>query len=397
MKVDYLIVGSGLSGAVIARKLHDLGYRVLIVERRSHVGGNVHDHINEHGIRIHTYGPHYFRTSSEKIWSFVNQFSSFYRYEACLKSFVDGAFEQWPIAQSYLLRTVGKDWTPSFIGEAKNFEEASLAMMPKVVYEKFVKGYSEKQWGVAAASLDSGLAGRFDVRLDDEPRLKTQKYQGIPTQGYAHFTQKLIEGIPLWLNFDYLKDKNAVQVNNLTVFTGPIDEYFNFDLGRLHYRGQNRTHQFIADHDFVLPTGQVNYPAVSDGPHVRTLEWKHMMPAHETAHIRGTTITTETPFTPEVPDLYEYPFPDAMNRILYESYKAKADAVPNLLVCGRLGEYKYFDMDQAIARAFVLTNRILALRQISAIEATVGVTSKILDGFIRSDTESHGEAAEASR
>nr|MBA3915107.1 NAD(P)-binding protein [Terriglobales bacterium] len=196
-RADYVIVGSGLTGGTIARLLTEAGRDVVVLERRSHVGGNVHDHRHPSGVRIHTYGPHYFRTNSDDLWEWVNRFGDFYKFEAVVKSLVDGEIENWPIAGSYIARTVGREWKPSFTGTATNFEEASLKMMPELVYRKFVKGYSEKQWGVKAHELAADLAKRFDVREDDEPRLMRHKYQGIPREGYAGFTQNLLKGIPV--------------------------------------------------------------------------------------------------------------------------------------------------------------------------------------------------------
>ena len=197
--VDYLLVGSGLTGAVIARTLADAGREVLVLERRSYVGGNVHDHVHPCGVRIHTYGPHYFRTHRDDIWEFVTRFAEFYRYEACLKTLVDGRHENWPIAASYIRRTLGETWSPDFEGEPRNFEEACLSMMPRLIYEKFVKGYTEKQWGVPASALSPGLAGRFDVRLDDDPRLKRHKHQGLPLCGYAGLMRNMLAGVPVML------------------------------------------------------------------------------------------------------------------------------------------------------------------------------------------------------
>jgi len=359
-QVDYLIVGSGLTGAVIARALKDAGRDVLIVDRRDHPGGNVHDHKHASGVRVHTYGPHYFRTNSDRIWDFVTHFAEFYSYEASLKTLVDGKHENWPIAASYIAKHIGVDWKPQFTGTPTNFEDAALSLMPQAVYEKFIKEYNEKQWGVPARTLSADLCKRFDVRADDEPRLKPNcKHQGIPRLGYAHLMQEMIKGVPLRLNFDYLNHKDEVQARRLAVFTGPIDAWFDYELGRLKYRGQKREHRYVKDAEFAQPCGQVNTPMHAQGPSIRTLEWKHMMPAEEAKAIQGTVLTTETPYSPDDPGGYEYPFPDDQNAALYKRYRKMADDQPGVLVCGRLGEYRYFDMDQAVARAMLLAERIL--------------------------------------
>ncbi len=366
MVFDYLVVGTGLTGAVIARRLHDAGRSVLVVDRRSHIGGNVHDFAHPSGIRIHTYGPHYFRTSSEKIWQFVTSFADFYTYEACLKSYVDGQVENWPIAGSYITRLFPQGWSPAFSGTPRNFEEASLATMPRAIYEKFIRGYTEKQWGVPARDLDAGLAGRFDVRYDDEPRLKRHRYQGLPLNGYAEFMNKMLRGIPVMLNVDYRTEQHELRPKKLLIYTGPIDEFFNYRLGKLKYRGQKRFHEYYPDVDYIQCTGQVNYPSQESGAHVRVLEWKHMMPPSYAGRIRGTVLSREEPFSPLDSADYEYPFPDQSNAELYARYRRDASQLSNVLICGRLGEYRYFDMDQAIGRAMMLVERILATTRLDA-------------------------------
>jgi UDP-galactopyranose mutase len=371
MLVDYLIVGSGLTGATIARTLADQGREVLVLERRRHLGGNMHDQVHESGIRIHTYGPHYFRTSSERIWRFVRRFGDFHRFEAILMSHVDGRLEHWPIQAEYIERTIGPDWRPAHCGPAANFEEASLAMMPQAIYTKFVRGYTAKQWGVDPKTLAAELAGRFDVRRDGDARLKSSTHQGVPTAGYSELMRRMLDGIRVVGEVDYLKARSQFTARKLVVFTGPVDEYFGFDLGKLAYRGQRRRHEFLPQMAWHQPVPQVNYPDPAV-PHVRILEWKHMMEPRSAAGIAGTVLTWETPYSPADPSHYEYPFPDESNRRLYLKYRERAEADPRLLVCGRLGEFRYFDMDQAIGRALMIAERILRgdeAPRLSAVEA----------------------------
>lgn len=359
-EVDYVVVGGGLTGSVIARMLADKGRDVIVLDRRNHAGGNVHDHVHESGIRIHTYGPHYFRTSSDRIWEFVNRFASFNTYRAIVKSLVDEAHENWPIAASYIRRAIGENWVPEFRGQPTNFEEAALSLMPRSVYERFVKEYNEKQWGVPARELSAGLCKRFDVRENDDPHLTPRAtYQGIPSDGYAAMMNRMLEGIEVILNCDYTDCRNDFRARRMLVFTGPIDQYFAFDLGRLAYRGQQRVHRYFRDASVIQPCGQVNNPSHAGGRHIRTLEWKHMMPASQRALITGTVLTEETPYSPTDVAAYEYPFPDEKNDRLYRRYRERAESLSSVLICGRLGEYRYIDMDQAIARAMILADRIL--------------------------------------
>jgi UDP-galactopyranose mutase len=357
--VDAVIVGSGLTGSVIGRTLHDAGLTVSILERRSHLGGNVHDYTHDCGVRVHSYGPHYFRTNSPRIWSFVNRFARFRRFEARLKTDVDGRLENWPIAASAIRRIAGENWKPEFSGIPANFEQACLAKMPRIIYEKFVLRYTEKQWGVPAWTLAASLAHRFDVRDDDETRLSRHAYQGIPEAGYAAFIHELVRGIPVILNHDYLKHRKLWARSKKTVFTGPIDEFFGFDLGKLKYRAQQRENEYVQVASFAQPCVQVNNPTRAGGHHIRTIEWKHLATEHENRLVKGTLLTRETAYSPDNPDEYEYPFPDADTAALYSKYAKRARNIPNLLICGRLGEYTYYDMDQAIARAALLAQRVI--------------------------------------
>jgi UDP-galactopyranose mutase len=358
LQVDFLIVGSGLTGATIARTLADAGCEVLVLERRNHVGGNVHDHLHSSGVRIHTYGPHYFRTNSKEIWRYVHRFADFFRYEAIVKTLIGRTLEQWPITAQYIEREIG-EWKLSQQGTPANFEEACLALMPRLIYEKFVKGYTEKQWGRAATSLSAKLASRFSVQRDDDPRFSRHKHQGIPRGGYTEFMRQMLQGIPVVLNCDYLSMRETFRARQMLVFTGAIDEFFSYDMGKLDYRAQSRQHVFVEGVPYVQSCGQVNNPSPAHGAYIRTLEWKHMMPPEEAAGVRGTVITRESPYSPQNSDHYEYPFPDERNQVLYEAYRSRIAGDHRLMICGRLGEYRYFDMDQAIGRALRLSRRIL--------------------------------------
>jgi len=360
MQYEFLVVGAGLTGAVIARMLTDAGKRVLVLDRRPFVGGNLYDYVHESGIRIQAYGPHYFRTNDKDLWIFVNRFAVFHKFEAKLMSWVDGQYVNWPVLASYIQRLVGHQWAPEFRGIPANFEQASLAMMPRLVYEKLIKEYTEKQWGVPAKMLSADLSRRFDVRDDGETRLVRHRYQGIPTEGYAAFVQKMLAGVPFILNCDYLSNRTSFSPTSLTIYTGPVDEYFEFDLGRLQYRGQRRNHEYLPDiAKFALPCVQVNNPSAENGLHIRTVEWKYLMPKKYAERVRGTVLTRETPYSPAAPEDYEYPFPDEANRRLYQTYRERVRATKRLCVCGRLGDYRYYDMDQAISRAQMISTKIL--------------------------------------
>jgi UDP-galactopyranose mutase len=395
MKVDYVVVGSGLTGSVIARLLKDAGKQVLVVEKRAHVGGLVYDESHPSGIRLHTYGPHLLRTSSDYIWKFLNSFGSFYKHECIVHTLVDGNYMGWPVSKQSINKIAGPEWKPAFRGKPGNFEEACLTIMPQIAYNKFVKGYTEKQWGKPADSLSIELARRFSVRQDDDPRFKLEKHQGFPVDGYAKLMTKLLSGIPVILNCDYLRHRSEIQANRLLIFTGPIDEFFDFKFGKLAYRGQRRRHTYFPDIDYLQPSEQVNNPDPAT-PHIRSLEWKYIMPEEYRSRIKGTLITEETPYTPENPLSYEYPFPDELNRTLYLRYKDLLHAVPGVLICGRLGEYRYLDMDHAVERAMTYADRIIGAAELteslySIIESCDNYQLELTELLNFANKEQHGD------
>jgi UDP-galactopyranose mutase len=231
--------------------------------------------------------------------------------------------------------------------------------MPSEIYEMFIKGYTEKQWGVKATGLNKDLAVRITINKGTENALTpNHRWNALPVQGYTEMVRGIIGDIPVKLNYDYLQHRDKVKANKFLIFTGPIDEFFNYKFGKLKYRGQSRKIEYLPGVTNYQPCIQVNYPDPKD-PRIRTIEWKHLLPAEKRETIKGTVLTHETPFTPEESWQYEYPFPDKVNQNLYQQYKAEAEKLTNTLICGRLGEYRYYDMDQAIGRAMSLTGKIL--------------------------------------
>jgi len=370
IKADFIIVGSGLTGSTIARILADHKQRVIILERKDHIAGNVYDYKHESGAMIHKYGPHYFRCGSQKIWNFVNRFSSFYNWSAELRSKINDEYLNWPVQQSYIEKIAGNEWD-LFKGEPKNFEEACLAKMPYQLYELFIKDYTEKQWGVKCTELDKELANRITINKSNVNTLTpNHKWNALPRNGYTKMIRNMLSGINVITEFDYLENRENIIANKLLVFTGPIDEFFGYKYGKLKYRSQNRTVEYLSNVEQYQPYIQVNYPNASE-PRIRTIEWKHLMHEDDKKNVKGTLLTHEIPFTPETPHQYEYPFPDKANKVLYEKYRRETEALKNVLICGRLGEYKYYDMNQAIGRAMNFASEILKNFEIIETERTV--------------------------
>ena len=364
--VDYLIVGSGLTGSTIARRLADAGREVLILERRAHIGGNVHDTLHSSGVRVHTYGPHYFRCLSPRIWEFVNRFSMFRPYEAQVKILVDGIYEDWPVHRQTVQRYL--DWVPpQSKRRPRNFEEACLRKLPPQVYHAMIEGYTRRQWGVEPHRLGAELAQRIRINGDHQHSLTPQhRYQALPTLGYAGWMEAMTGGIPCLRGVDYLQQRDQFRARKLLVFTGSMDEFFGFDEGQLAYRGQRRRLVFYPDRNSFQPCVQVNHPEADEFAPLRTIEWKYLLPPKQQQFVEGTVVTQEFPFSPSNPDAFEYPVPDLLNKALSHRYRARAALTPNLLLCGRLGEYRYYDMDQAIGRALHLADGILGVSQTPA-------------------------------
>lgn len=362
---DYLIVGSGLFGAVFAHKMKQAGKSCLVLERRPHVGGNVYCEEKE-GIHIHTYGAHIFHTSDKKVWNYVNQFVEFNNYVNSPVANYKGELYNLP----FNMNTFAKMWgivTPAEaaakiaaqreaagITEPKNLEEQAISLIGTDIYTKLIKGYTEKQWGRSCTDLPPFIIKRLPVRYTFDNNYFNDRYQGIPMGGYNVLIEGLLDGIEVRTGVDFLKDRNAYAAMAKTiVYTGPIDEYFGYQLGRLEYRGlrfetkrlEEENHQGVA---------VMNYTD-RETPYTRIIEHKHF----EFGTQPVTYVTKEYPADWQPGEEAYYPVNNEQNQALYAQYQKLAAGEKGVLFGGRLAEYKYYDMDDVIASALSAVGGIL--------------------------------------
>ncbi len=359
---DYLIVGAGFAGAVLAERLTaGLGKRVLIVDKRSHIGGNAYDEINADGILVHPYGPHIFHTASQKVFDYLSHFTGWRPYEHKVLASVDGKMLPIPINLDTINRMHGLELDAAgmerFLAERaepreqiRSSEDIVVSKIGRELYEKFFRNYTRKQWGVDPSELDSSVAGRIPVRFDHDDRYFSDAFQAMPLEGYTRMFQRMLANplITVMLNTDYREIISEYR-HEKTVYTGPIDEFFDFRFGRLPYRSlrfQHETH----DQPRYQPVGVVNYP--NEHAYTRITEFKHLTgQEHE-----KTSIVYEYPTAEGDP---YYPVPRPENARIYEMYRELADNTPNVYFCGRLANYKYFNMDQVVAQALHLYRNIV--------------------------------------
>lgn len=354
---DYLIVGSGLFGSVCARELTDEGYSVCVIEKRTHIGGNVYTE-NIEGINIHKYGPHIFHTNSEKIWNYVNKFADF-------NNFVNtpiAKFENEIYSLPFNMFTFNKMWgveTPEeakkiiekqrFKGEPKNLEEQALSLVGKDIYEKLIKGYTEKQWGRKCSELSIDIIKRLPVRFTYNNNYFNSKYQGIPIGGYTKMIEKMLENIEVKLNTDFFDNKEfwKTQARKI-IYTGPIDAYFDYSLGCLEYRSLKFESEILDVSNFQ-GVAVVNYTD-AEIPFTRICEHKHF----EFGESDKTVITKEFSKEWNINEEPYYPINNKKNLELLKKYQELAKK-ENVIFGGRLAEYKYYDMDKVIENALKIT------------------------------------------
>ena len=366
MGYDYLVVGAGLFGAVFARQVKAAGKSVLVIDRRSHVGGNVYTEEIE-GIQVHTYGAHIFHTNDKTAWEYVNRFAEFNRYTNSPVANYHGELYSLP----FNMYTFNKMWgvtTPqqaeaeiarqrkaAGIAEPKNLEEQAISLVGTDIYEKLVKGYTEKQWGRPCTELPAFIIKRLPVRFTYDDNYFNALYQGIPNGGYTAMVEKMLAGTEVRLNVDYLADKAALDaLAEKVVYTGPVDAYFGYRLGALQYRSV-RFETEVLDTDNYQGNAVVNYTD-AETPYTRIIEHKHF----EFGTQPKTVISREYSAEWKKGDEPYYPVNDEKNSALYAQYKALADAEPGVIFGGRLGEYKYYDMDKVIEVALDVAAKELA-------------------------------------
>lgn len=370
MRYDYLVVGSGLFGAVFAREMKQKGKKVLVIDKRDHIAGNIYTE-SVMDIQVHRYGAHIFHTSDKKVWDYVNQFAQFNQYiNSPIARYKDELYNL-----PFNMNTFSKMWgvvTPTeaktrieeqiaalHIEEPANLEEQALSQVGTDVYEKLVKGYTEKQWGRDCKDLPSFIIKRLPLRFTYDNNYFNDRYQGIPIGGYTRMVENVLRGIDIKLGVAY-KDfvteqptendarfiDRAGNIYDRVVYTGMLDEYFDFSLGHLEYRSLRFETEELQDCDNYQGNAVVNYTD-RDVPYTRVIEHKHF----EFGTQRGTVITREYPAEWHEGDEPYYPVNDERNDALFKRYQELAKSKPYLIFGGRLGQYKYYDMDKVIKAA----------------------------------------------
>ena len=364
MKYDYLVVGSGLYGAIFAHEANKRGKKVLVIDKRPNIAGNIYTEEVE-GINVHKYGAHIFHTNNKEVWQYITQFAEFNRFTNSPVANYKGELYSLP----FNMYTFNKMWgvvTPEeaaakieeqrqeIKGEPKNLEEQAISLVGRDIYEKLIKGYTEKQWGRPCNELPSFIIKRLPVRLTFDNNYFNALYQGIPMGGYTKMVENMLEGIEVRLNTDYLENKEELDsLADKVVYTGPIDAYFNYKLGTLEYRSV-RFETEVLDKPNFQGNAAVNYTD-AETPWTRIIEHKWF----EFGTQPKTVISREYSSEWNLGDEPYYPVNDEKNGALYAEYKKLGDAETKVIFGGRLGEYKYYDMDAVIASALDMSEQEL--------------------------------------
>lgn len=364
MNYDYLIVGSGLYGAVFAHEAAKAGKKCLVVEKRDHVAGNIYTEKQE-GIDVHRYGAHIFHTSNKAVWDYVNEFASFNNFVNSPVANFKGEIYNMPFNMNTFAKMFGIS-TPAqakavldeqraeIKGEPRNLEEQAISLVGRQVYEKLVKGYTEKQWGRDCSELPSFIIRRLPVRFTYDNNYFNDRYQGIPEEGYTAMIEKMLEGIEVRTGVNFLEHREELlAVADKVIYTGPIDEYYSFSLGHLQYRSL-RFESELLDEENYQGVAVVNYTD-RETPYTRVIEHKHFNFGKQPK----TVITREYPAEWQEGMEPYYPVNNEENSTLYAKYAALAEKEQKVRFGGRLGLYKYFDMDKVVEAALAAVKQQL--------------------------------------
>jgi len=362
---DYLIVGAGFAGSVIAERLASQhGARVLLVDRRNHVGGNAYDEPNEAGILYHKYGPHIFHTNSDQVVDYLSQFTEWRPYEHRVRAIVRDKMVPIPINRTTLNELFGLDLQTDEeaaeylasraepVDEIKTSEDVVINAVGQELYELFFRGYTRKQWGLDPSELDKQVTSRIPTRTNTDDRYFSDTFQAMPLEGYTKMFERMLDhpliDKALGVDFRDIKDE-AAEIADHIIYTGPIDEYFDFRFGKLPYRSLRFDHQTL-DKEWEQPVAVVNYPD-EKVPYTRISEYKHL--TGQEAPV--TTITYEYPSAEGDP---YYPIPRPENQELFKKYEALADETEGVTFVGRLATYRYYNMDQIVGQALATFRRM---------------------------------------
>jgi UDP-galactopyranose mutase len=372
---DFLIVGAGFAGSVIAERLaRKFNKRVLICDRRNHIGGNAYDHYNDDGVLVHKYGPHIFHTNSADVFEYLSQFTAWRAYEHRVLASVDGKLVPVPINRTtvnelYGLQLATDAEVDRFFEEraekreqVRTSEDVVVGRVGRELYEKMFRGYTRKQWSLDPSELDSSVIARIPIRTNTDDRYFTDTYQAMPLRGYTRMFENMLDhpNISILLNTDYRDIVREIQFNEM-VYSGPVDEYFDFRFGKLPYRSLEFKHE-THDRDLFQSAPVVNYP--SEGvPYTRITEFKYLTGQQHPK----TAVVYEFPRAEGDP---YYPIPRPDNALLYKQYQALAESTAKVHFVGRLATYRYYNMDQVVAQALTLVGKLHGSRRLEVTTET---------------------------
>jgi UDP-galactopyranose mutase len=359
---DYLIVGAGFAGSVMAERLAaDGGKKVLIIDKRPHIGGNAYDHYDESGLLIHKYGPHIFHTNSKDVFDYLSRFTEWRPYQHRVQAWVDGQLLPIPINLETVNRMYGLKLTSFELNtffqsvaeqcpSVRTSEDVIVSKVGRELYEKFFRNYTRKQWGLDPSELDATVTSRVPVRTNMDDRYFTDTYQAMPKHGMTRMFERMLShpNIKILLNADYREVRQVIPHAEL-VYTGPVDEYFDYRYGKLPYRSLEFKFETF-NKEWLQPVAVINYP--NDNPYTRVTEFKHLTGQEH----HKTTLVYEYPKA--VGDPY-YPIPRSENTELYRKYQMLAASTPDVHFVGRLATYKYYNMDQVVAQALTLYAKLM--------------------------------------